>query len=60
MEIIPRTLSANCGADTVRILTELRAKHSEENGLFYGVDGNTGKIANMKDVGVWEPLSVKK
>jgi T-complex protein 1 subunit gamma len=33
LEIIPRTLSANCGADTVRILTELRAKHSETGGL---------------------------
>ncbi|CAK88535.1 unnamed protein product (macronuclear) [Paramecium tetraurelia] len=60
LEIIPRTLSANCGADTVRILTELRAKHSETGGLFFGVDGNTGKIAKMNDINVWEPLSVKK
>lgn len=47
LEIIPRTLAANCGADVVRILTELRAKHSEKDGLFYGIDGNTGKIADM-------------
>jgi len=60
LEIIPRTLSANCGADVVRILTELRAKHSEKNGIFYGVDGNTGKISNMKDINVWEPVAVKK
>ncbi|CAK90210.1 unnamed protein product (macronuclear) [Paramecium tetraurelia] len=60
LEIIPRTLSANCGADTVRILTELRAKHSETGGLFFGVDGNTGKIAKMNEINVWEPLSVKK
>lgn len=44
----------------MRILTELRAKHSEKNGIFYGVDGNTGKISNMKDINVWEPVAVKK
>ncbi|CAD8203659.1 unnamed protein product [Paramecium octaurelia] len=60
LEIIPRTLSANCGADTVRVLTELRAKHSETGGLYFGVDGNTGKIAKMNEINVWEPLSVKK
>ena len=24
-----------------------------------GVDGTTGKIVDMNDLGVWEPLSVK-
>ncbi len=60
MEIIPRTLASNCGADVVRIITELRSKHSDNQGVFYGIDGNTGKIANMKDINVWEPLAVKK
>jgi len=45
----------------VRLITELRAKHSEKNvGLYSGVNGNTGKIADMKEIGVWEPLAVKK
>ena len=26
LEVIPRTLSQNCGANTIRTLTELRAK----------------------------------
>ena len=30
LEVIPRTLSQNCGANTIRTLTELRAK---ENGF---------------------------
>jgi T-complex protein 1 subunit gamma len=60
LEIIPRTLAANCGADVVRIITELRAKHSDKEGVFYGIDGNSGKIAHMKDINVWEPLAVKK
>ena len=25
-----------------------------------GIDGNTGKIANMKDLNIWEPLCVKE
>ena len=58
LEVIPRTLAQNCGADTVRIITELRAKHAE-GGSFYGIDGNLGKIADMKDGNIWEPILVK-
>lgn len=28
LEIIPRTLAQNCGANTIRTLTALRAKHA--------------------------------
>lgn len=59
LECIPRTLAQNCGADVVRVLTELRAKHTKEDGKFFGIDGNTGKIADMREVNVWEPLVVK-
>merc|ERR1712080_617791 len=30
LEIIPRTLAQNCGANTIRSLTALRAKHAKE------------------------------
>lgn len=40
MEIIPRTLAANCGGDVVRLITDLRARHSDANGVFFGIDGN--------------------
>lgn len=61
LEVIPRTLAQNCGADVVRVLTELRAKHapSDGSGLFFGINGNTGKIENMKDSEIWDPVSVK-
>lgn len=59
MEVIPRTLAQNCGADVVRVLTELRAKHAKGDGVNFGIDGNAGKIADMKDVGVWDPIAVK-
>jgi len=50
LEVMPRTLAQNCGADVVRILTELRAKHSasDGSGIFFGINGNTGKIEDMR------------
>jgi T-complex protein 1 subunit gamma len=60
LEVIPRTLAQNCGADVVRVLTELRAKHAVAGeGYTYGIDGNTGKIADMKTANIWDPLAVK-
>jgi T-complex protein 1 subunit gamma len=60
-EVIPRTLAQNCGSKTVRVVTELRAKHASnpvENSS-WGIDGDKGVIGDMKSVGIWEPLSVK-
>lgn len=61
LEVIPRTLTQNCGASVVKILTDLRAKHAVapmEN-VSWGVDGNKGVIADMKTLGIWEPYAVK-
>lgn len=59
LEVIPRTLAQNCGADLVRLVTELRALHANGENDDAGVDGLTGKIARMSDTGVWEPYQVK-
>jgi len=60
MEVIPRTLATNCGAEVVRVMTELRAKHnSGKEGISYGINGNTGKIEDMNVGNVWDPISVK-
>ena len=60
LEVIPRTLAQNCGADVVRTLTELRAKHAKEGeGLFWGINGNSGKIEDMREADIWDPISVK-
>jgi T-complex protein 1 subunit gamma len=58
-EVIPRTLIQNCGANIIRTLTALRAKHAQEGNTTWGVDGNSGEIVDMKILGIWEPLSVK-
>ena len=61
IEVIPRTLAQNCGADVVRVLTELRAKHAaaDGSGLMWGINGNTGKIEDMKEAEIWDPVAVK-
>jgi len=60
LEVIPRTLMANCGVNVIRTLTKLRAKHAESgDNSTWGIDGNTGKITDMKELGVWEPYAVK-
>ena len=58
MEVIPRTLIQNSGGNAIRVLTELRAKHA--NGDYsWGVNGETGKIVDMKSYGLYESASVK-
>merc|ERR1712063_86286 len=61
MEVIPRTLAQNCGARTIRVITELRAKHAQDADAnrTWGINGTTGKIQDMKELGIWEPFSVK-
>lgn len=59
LEIIPRTLIQNCGGDTIRTLTALRAKHATPGNSNWGINGETGKLADMTTLGIWEPLAVK-
>ncbi|KAH8414023.1 hypothetical protein KR222_002602 [Zaprionus bogoriensis] len=62
LEIIPRTLAQNCGANTIRALTALRAKHASHNGdgvCAWGIDGESGEIVDMNVKQIWEPLAVK-
>lgn len=60
-EVIPRTLAENCGSKVIRVLTELTAKHAEkkDDSMYWGIDGRKGVCADMRDLGVWEPLVVK-
>jgi len=59
LEVIPRTLAQNCGANVIRLLTELRTKQLQPNGYTWGVNGTTGQPANMIELGIWEPYCVK-
>jgi len=58
-EVIPRTLIQNSGNSPIKVLTQLRAKHADNEGSSWGVDGDAGKVVDMKTYGVWEPMAVK-
>merc|ERR1711988_831757 len=60
LEIIPRTLLENCGADIIRVQTQLRAKHAGGANTQWGIDGEKGILADMAELGVWEPVAVKQ
>jgi len=60
LEAIPKALSENAGLDAIDIVTELRHVHeSREDGWKYGVDVLSGKVVDMVERGVLEPLYVK-
>jgi T-complex protein 1 subunit gamma len=59
LEVIPRTLIQNCGANVVRTLTQLRAKHAGGKNVTFGVDGETGVIRDMREINLLESYSVK-
>ncbi|KAI4600532.1 T-complex protein 1 subunit gamma [Pestalotiopsis sp. 9143b] len=58
MEVIPRTLIQNAGASPIRVLTELRAKQAEGKST-WGINGDTGGLADMVDYAIWEPEAIK-
>ncbi len=61
LEVIPRTLIQNCGGDTIRTLTALRAKHAttSADNRTWGINGETGELTDIAKLGIWEPLAVK-
>ena len=58
LEIIPRSLAENAGLDPIDILVELRKAHEEGN-VHAGIDVDNGKVVDMRELGVLEPLRVK-
>ena len=65
MEVIPRTLAQNCGVSVIRTVTALRAKHAaaydanQEGQCHVGINGTTGELVDMEELGIWEPFTVK-
>ncbi len=60
LEIIPKTLAENAGLDPIDILVALRSAHEKQRGNPMGVNVFSGKIVNMQNNGVIEPLAVKE
>lgn len=47
------------GANIIRTMTKLRAAHADTPGCSIGINGETGQITDMKELGIWEPVAVK-
>merc|ERR1712217_569008 len=61
LEVIPRSLAHNCGADVVRVMTDLRARHGVAGGgANWGIDGNKGVVADVKALGIMDTFAVKQ
>ena len=59
LESIAVTLAENAGLDPVDIISQLRAQH-EKGELWSGINVPEGKVENMANSYVYEPLAVKK
>merc|ERR1711865_175111 len=58
LEVIPRSLAHNCGADVVRVMTDLRSRHAQQGGLNWGIDGNLGVVADVRELGIMDTFAV--
>ena len=57
LEVIPRTLIENAGLDTINLIADLKAAHEDSN--LIGINVFDGKVVEMKEAGVIDPLRVK-
>ncbi len=60
VEEIPLTLAENAGLDPIDIMVALRAQHEKADSKYFGINVSTGKIVNMCDLMIIEPLRVKQ
>ncbi len=58
LESIPVALALNAGLDPIDAQVEFRAKHAEK-GTWFGVEASDGKVKDMFQREVFEPLAVK-
>ena len=58
LESIPLALAENAGMDPIDAQVEFRSKHAE-NGKWFGIEASDGKVKDMYQRQVFEPLAVK-
>lgn len=57
LEVIPSTIAENAGHDPLDTVLALRNSHQQGN-IHDGPDIETGGTTDMREIGVWEPLSL--
>lgn len=50
---------SNCAPHPNCFALYTQAKHANEAKCTWGIDGTTGVMTDMKDLGIWEPFTVK-
>ncbi len=60
MEIVPKALAENAGLESIDILAALRSAHDKPKAYLMGVDVFSGKVIDMRESGVIEPVRVKE
>src|SRR3989454_4957052 len=58
LETVPMALAENAGLEPIDIMVQLRSAH-EKGQIWAGVDIEDGKVSNLEEKGILEPLSVK-
>ena len=58
--VIPRTLAQNSGLDSIDTIVELTAKHSSDINVGVCIEEEETSLKNTLDMGIVEPLNVKK
>ena len=59
LESVPIALALNAGMDPIDAQVDFRAKHATENGKWFGIEATEGKVKDMYQREVFEPLAVK-
>ncbi|QLG64090.1 thermosome subunit alpha [Halorarum salinum] len=60
VEAIPRTLAENVGMDPIDALVELRATFDRDGVAGVVAEGQSGRIGDPAEVGVYDPAAVKR
>ena len=58
--MVPRTLIENAGHDILDTTVALRAAHEKKGGPYMGVEVFTGKVVDMREMGIIDPVKVKE
>jgi len=59
LEMLPKSLAENAGLNPIKKLTELRMRH-KEGMTNYGINVFTGRVEDMTQLGIIEPIKVKE
>jgi len=60
LEIVPKTLGSNSGIGVIDLISELYTKHSNKDGMFFGVNVNSKeKTIDVKKAGIFDHYEAK-